>query len=211
MRNIVITIARQYGSGGKTIGAMLAHELGINCYSREILRMASEDSGINERLFGMSDEKVRHAPWFRLLSRPYDGELLTPENKEFTSDDNLFNYQAKIIKDLAAKESCVIVGRCADYALADFPNVVNVYLYADLQSRIARIARRHDVTDAKAKDLIQKTDKSRASYYNYYTNKKWGEATGYDLCLNTASLGIDGTIHMIREFAAYKEREHERI
>ena len=92
--------------------------------------------------------------------------------------------------------------------------VLLVYLATsllDLQSRIASIARRHDVTDAKAKDLIQKTDKSRASYYNYYTNKKWGEATGYDLCLNTASLGIDGTIHMIREFAAYKEREHERI
>ena len=110
-------------------------------------------------------------------------------------------------KFLNAGQTCV----APDYALADFPNVVNVYLYADLQSRIARIARRHDVTDAKAKDLIQKTDKSRASYYNYYTNKKWGEATGYDLCLNTASLGIDGTIHMIREFAAYKEREHERI
>ena len=119
--------------------------------------------------------------------------------------------QFNAIKDIAKEGPCVIVGRCADYALADFPNVVNVYLYADLQSRIARIARRHDVTDAKAKDLIQKTDKSRASYYNYYTNKKWGEATGYDLCLNTASLGIDGTIHMIREFAAYKEREHERI
>ena len=131
MRNIVITIARQYGSGGKTIGAMLAQELGINCYSREILRMASEDSGINERLFGMSDEKVRHAPWFRILSRPYDGELLTPENKEFTSDDNLFNYQAKIIKDLAAKESCVIVGRCADYVLREYPNVVSVFIHAD--------------------------------------------------------------------------------
>ena len=123
----------------------------------------------------------------------------------------IFLAQFNAIKDIAKEGPCVIVGRCADYALADFPNVVNVYLYADLQSRIARIARRHDVTDAKAKDLIQKTDKSRASYYNYYTNKKWGEATGYDLCLNTASLGIDGTIHMIREFAAYKEREHERI
>ena len=111
MKNIVITISRQYGSGGKTIGAMLAHELGINCYSREILRMASEDSGINERLFGMSDEKIRRASWFRLLSRPYEGELLPPEDKGFTSDDNLFNYQAKIIKDLAAKESCVIIGR----------------------------------------------------------------------------------------------------
>lgn len=95
MRNIVITISRQYGSGGKTIGAMLAKELGINCYSREILRMASEDSGINEKLFGMSDEKVRRAGWFKLLSRPYEGGLIPPEDREFTSDDNLFNYQAK--------------------------------------------------------------------------------------------------------------------
>ena len=110
MRNIVITISRQYGSGGKTIGAMLAKELGINCYSREILRMASEDSGINEKLFGMSDEKVRKAGWFKLLSRPYEGGLIPPEDREFTSDDNLFNYQAKVIKELAAKESCVIVG-----------------------------------------------------------------------------------------------------
>ena len=103
----------------------------------------------------------------------------------------IFLAQFNAIKDIAKEGPCVIVGRCADYALADFPNVVNVYLYADMQSRIARIARRHDVTDSKAKDLIQKTDKSRASYYNYYTNKKWGEATGYDLCLNTASLCID--------------------
>ena len=123
MKNVVITVSRQYGSGGKTIAAMLAKDLGINCYSREILRMASEDSGINERLFGMSDEKIRHAAWFKLLSRPYGGELLPPEDRDFVSDDNLFNYQAKIIKDLAAKESCVIVGRCADYILKDYPNV----------------------------------------------------------------------------------------
>ena len=134
MRNIVITISRQYGSGGKTIGAMLAKELGINCYSREILRMASEDSGINEKLFGMSDEKVRRAGWFKLLSRPYEGGLIPPEDREFTSDDNLFNYQAKVIKELAAKESCVIVGRCADYVLKDYSNnsfktlISNVYI-----------------------------------------------------------------------------------
>ena len=126
MNNIVVTIARQYGSGGKTIGAMLAKEMGINCYSREILRMASEESGINERLFGMSDEKIRHAGWFRLLSRPYEGNLIPPEDRDFVSDDNLFNYQAKIIKDLAANESCVIIGRCADYILRDHPNVVSV-------------------------------------------------------------------------------------
>ena len=128
--NIVITIARQYGSGGKTIGAMLAKELGINCYSREILKMASEESGINEGLFGMSDEKIKKAPWFKILNRPYDGELLTPEDRDFVSDDNLFNYQAKVIRDLAEKESCVIVGRCADYIFRDHRNVLNIYIYA---------------------------------------------------------------------------------
>ena len=106
-KHVVITIARQYGSGGKTIAAMLAKKLGINCYSSQILRMASEDSGINEKLFGMSDEKLRKAPWFKTLSRPYDGELLAPEDKDFIKDDNLFNYQAKIIKELAEKESCI--------------------------------------------------------------------------------------------------------
>ena len=121
MENVVITISRQYGSGGKTIAAMLAQKLGVNCYSREILKMASEDSGINEQLFGMSDEKIRHARWLRTLSRPYEGELLPPEDKEFVSDDNLFNYQAKVIKELAQKESCVIVGRCASYILKDYP------------------------------------------------------------------------------------------
>ena len=103
MGNMVITVSRQYGSGGKTIAAMLAQKLGINCYSREILKIASEDSGINERLFGMSDEKIRHAGWFKTLSRPYTGELLPPEDKGFVSDDNLFNYQAKTIKELAEK------------------------------------------------------------------------------------------------------------
>ena len=95
MKNVVITVSRQYGSGGKTIAAMLAKDLGINCYSREILRMASEDSGINERLFGMSDEKIRHAGWFKLLSRPYGGELLPPEDRDFVSDDNLFNFRRR--------------------------------------------------------------------------------------------------------------------
>ena len=136
MRNIVITISRQYGSGGKTIGAMLAKELGINCYSREILRMASEDSGINEKLFGMSDEKVRRAGWFKLLSRPYEGGLIPPEDREFTSDDNLFNYQAKVIRQLAETESCVIIGRCANMILKDYSNVLRVFVYGDWDFRI---------------------------------------------------------------------------
>ena len=159
MKNVVITIARQYGSGGKTIAAMLAKDLGVHCYSTEILRMASEDSGINERLFGMSDEKVRHAGFFRLLKRPYEGELLPPESSDFVSDDNLFNYQAKIIKELAQKESCVIIGRCADYILKDYPNVLSIFIHADEKFCLERAMERHSMTEREMKKYIEKTDK----------------------------------------------------
>ena len=200
MKNIVITISRQYGSGGKTIGAMLAHELGINCYSREILRMASEDSGINERLFGMSDEKIRRAGWFRLLSRPYEGELLPPEDKGFTSDDNLFNYQAKIIKDLAAKESCVIIGRCADYVLKDYPNVTSIFVHASKEFNMARALERSSMTEKEMEKFIARTDKYRGDYYKYYTGREWSDARNYDLCLNSGKLGFDRCVEEIKAY-----------
>lgn len=209
--NLIITIGRQCGSGGKMIGTMLAERMGVKCYDKELLALAAKHSGLCQELFEKHDERPTSSFLYSLVMDSYSMGYTSSGFADMPLNHKIFLAQFDTIKKLANESSCVIVGRCADYALADFPNVVNVYLYADLQSRIARIARRHDVTDAKAKDLIQKTDKSRASYYNYYTNKKWGEATGYDLCLNTASLGIDGTIHMIREFAAYKEREHERI
>ena len=205
--NIVITMARQYGSGGKTIGAMLAKELGINCYSREILRMASEESGINERLFGMSDEKMKGAGWFKILSRPYDGELLSPEEKGFVSEENIFNYQAKIIKDLAEKESCVIIGRCADYALEDFDNCISVYVHAPFEDRIKRIENEYGIPNGKSKEMLMKKDKQRSSYYNYYSSNKWGDAKSYDLCLNSSYLGIDGSVDLIKKVIAMKESE----
>ena len=185
MRNIVITISRQYGSGGKTIGAMLAKELGINCYSREILRMASEDSGINEKLFGMSDEKVRRAGWFKLLSRPYEGGLIPPEDREFTSDDNLFNYQAKVIKELAAQESCVIIGRCADYVLRDDPDVIKLYFCAPKKDCVARVMNQNGLSEKEAEKRIEKIDKYRAEYYRYYTGRDWNDARNYNFCLDT--------------------------
>ena len=209
--NTIITIARQYGSGGHDIGEKLAEELKIPFYDKELLERAAKDSGFCQEIFENYDEKPTNSFLYSLVMDTYSMGHSTAAFAEMPLNHKIFLAQFNAIKDIAKEGPCVIVGRCADYALADFPNVVNVYLYADMQSRIARIARRHDVTDAKAKDLIQKTDKGRASYYNYYTNKKWGEATGYDLCLNTARLGIDGSIHMIREFVAYKEREHERI
>ena len=209
--NTIITIARQYGSGGHDMGKKLSEELKIPFYDKELLERAAKDSGFCQEIFENYDEKPTNSFLYSLVMDTYSMGYSTAAFAEMPLNHKIFLAQFNAIKDIAKEGPCVIVGRCADYALADFPNVVNVYLYADMQSRIARIARRHDVTDSKAKDLIQKTDKSRASYYNYYTNKKWGEATGYDLCLNTASLGIDGTIHMIREFVAYKERDHEKI
>ena len=198
--NIVITIARQYGSGGKTIGAMLAKELGINCYSREILKMASEESGINEGLFGMSDEKIKKAPWFKILSRPYDGELLTPEDRDFVSDDNLFNYQAKVIKELAAQESCVIIGRCADYLLRDDPDVIKLYFCAPKKDCVARVMNQNGLSEKEAERRIEKIDKYRAEYYRYYTGRDWNDARNYNFCLDTTSMSYEKLVEVVTNF-----------
>ncbi len=209
--NTIITIGRQYGSGGHDIGKQLAEELNVPFYDKALLERAAKDSGLCQEIFENHDEKPTNSFLYSLVMDTYSLGYTTSSFSEMPLNHKIFLAQFDAIKNIAKEGPCVIVGRCADYALADFPNVVNVFLHADLQDRIVRIARRHDLTDAKAKDLIIKTDKRRASYYNYYTSKKWGDAAGYDLSLNTATLGIDGTIHMIREFVAYKEKEHDKI
>ena len=198
--NTIITIGRQYGSGGHDIGKQLAEELNVPFYDKALLERAAKDSGLCQEIFENHDEKPTNSFLYSLVMDTYSLGYTTSSVSEMPLNHKIFLAQFDAIKNIAKEGPCVIVGRCADYALADFPNVVNVFLHADLQDRIVRIARRHDLTDAKAKDLIIKTDKRRASYYNYYTSKKWGDAAGYDLSLNTATLGIDGTIHMIREF-----------
>ncbi len=209
--NTIITIGRQYGSGGHDIGKQLAEELNVPFYDKALLERAAKDSGLCQEIFENHDEKPTNSFLYSLVMDTYSLGYTTSSFSEMPLNHKIFLAQFDAIKNIAKEGPCVIVGRCADYALADFPNVVNVFLHADMQDRIVRIARRHDLTDAKAKDLIIKTDKRRASYYNYYTSKKWGDAAGYDLSLNTASLGIEGTIHMIREFVAYKEKEHDKI
>ena len=209
--NTIITIGRQYGSGGHDIGKQLAEELNVPFYDKALLERAAKDSGLCQEIFENHDEKPTNSFLYSLVMDTYSLGYTTSSFSEMPLNHKIFLAQFDAIKNIAKEGPCVIVGRCADYALADFPNVVNVFLHADMQDRVVRIASRHDLTDAKAKDLIVKTDKRRASYYNYYTSKKWGDAAGYDLSLNTATLGIDGTIHMIREFMAYKEREHEKI
>lgn len=201
MDNLIITIARQYGSGGKTIGRMLAENVGINCYNREILRMASDDSGIREELFNQADERLRNSPLFASSTRIYRGGLITPDKEGFVSPDNLFNYQAKIIKELAEKESCVIIGRCADFVLKDNPNVISVFIHAPQDYCIKRGMERNSMNEKEMERFIAKTDKYRGDFYHYYTGRIWNDARNYDLCLDSSKLGFDKCVDAIKEYA----------
>ncbi len=198
-KKIVITIARGFGSGGKTVGKMLAKELQIPFYDREILYMASDDSGIDLGLFQKNDEDVSKG-LFDPSTHKYSGNLIPPEDSKFTSKENLFNYQAKIIKELAQKESCIIVGRCADYILKDFDNVIKVFIWAPHKSCVETVMEMFDLSEKDADKKIRKIDKHRSEHYHYYTCRDWDNARNYDLCLNSADLGFDGCVEAIKAF-----------
>ncbi len=200
MDNVVITIARQYGSGGRTIGEMLAKRLNVHYYDKELMKLASEDSGINEALFVNADEKVKNTRLFRIARSAYGGELIPPESDDFTSTDNLFNYQAKIIRQLAREESCVIIGRCADYVLKDCANVLSVFVHAPEDFCLEQAAKKHSMSPKELKKFIAKTDKHRAEYYRYHTGKEWTDARNYDLCLDSSKLGFE---RCVQEIIAY--------
>ena len=198
MKKTVITIARSYGSGGRTLGVRLADKLGINCYDREILRMASDESGINEALFGEADEKLKKSPLLSILRKnPYKGGVIPPESSDFVSDDNLFNYQAKVIKELAEQESCIIIGRCADYILKDNPNVLRLFFYAPLEDCVKRVMNQNGLSEKEAIKKIEKIDKYRAEYCRYYTGRDWNDARNYDFCLDTTSMSYEKLIEVV--------------
>lgn len=199
-KNIVITIARQYGSGGKTIGEMLANELGIHYYDKELSKLASDTSGINEAMFVNADENKKNIPIFKSSKSAYHGEVLPPESADFTSDDNLFNYQAKVIKELAEKESCVIIGRCADFVLKDYDNVLSVFVHAPHDFCMEQAAKKHSMSTKDLEKLIARIDKHRADYYKYYTGNEWTDARNYDLCLNSSRLGFDRCVEEIKSY-----------
>ena len=200
MDNVVITIARQYGSGGKTIGEMLADRIGVHFYNKELMKLASEDSGISEALFVNADEKVKNTRLFKIAQNVYSGELIPPESDDFTSTDNLFNYQAKIIRKLAEEESCIIVGRCADFVLKDYDNVLSVFVHAPHDFCMEQAAKKHSMSARELDKFIQKTDKHRAEYYKYHTGREWTDARNYDLCLDSSKLGFE---RCVEEIIAY--------
>ncbi|MCR5271528.1 MAG: cytidylate kinase-like family protein [Lachnospiraceae bacterium] len=198
MDNFIVTIARGYGTGGKEIGSKLAEAYGIQCYERRILSLASQLSGIEEDEFKKIDEKIREKSWKDMLSKLPIVNTSEAKLHKFVSDDLLFEYQAKIIRTLSKTESCVIVGKCADYVLKGMPNVVSVYIEAPREYTRERIMEKHKVPKEIADDMITKTDKYRADYYAQYTHGNyWTNPVNYDITLNSSTLGIDGCIAMI--------------
>ena len=198
MKKTVITIARSYGSGGRTLGKLLAEQLGINCYDREILRMASDASGINEALFGQADERLKRSPLFGILKKnPYKGGVIPPENSDFVSDDNLFNYQAKVIRQLAEKESCVIIGRCANMILKDYSNVLRVFVYGDWDFRIREASKKLSGTTKDIEKFMQKDDKRKEDFCKRFMGVDWADMTKYNLCLDNGTLGYEKCVEEI--------------
>lgn len=199
-QRIVINIGRQFGSGGRIIGEKLSTLMNIQFFDKELILIASQESGLGKEFFENFDEKSSHSIFGGLFGlRGAFSDEMAPNN--YLNNETLFKIQSDVIRDLAEKQSCIFVGRCADYVLKDHPHCLNLFVSADIDDRIKRIAEKENLPENKAKELIEKTDKKRASYYNYYSNKVWGAASSYHLCINSSFLGIDESVTFIKEFA----------
>ena len=199
MDKIIINVGRQIGSGGRVIARMLAEEFGCKLYDKEILNLAAQESGFSPKFFEQSDE---HKGFFHHIVQQSGRALAMGSfynNNQF-SEESLFQFQSDAIRKAAADNSCVFVGRCADYVLREMENTVDIFVTANLDDRIQRVQERHHCDKAAARKLLQHEENARASYYNYYTGKKWGHASSYDICVNTSILGIEGTTAFLADF-----------
>lgn len=199
-KHMIITIGRQYGSGGREIAFKLAEKLGIKCYDKELLGLAAKESGIAEQLFETHDEKSANSFLYSLVMDTYYTGYSTPAFVDMPINQKIFLAQFETIKKIAENESCIIVGRCADYVLENNPNLTSVFIHAPIEKRIQRIAETFNIKEDKAKDEITKMDKNRSSYYNYYSSKKWSNVESYNLSIDSGLLGTDNTTELLEKF-----------
>ncbi len=204
-KHVVITIGRQLGSGGREIGYMVAEKLGIKCYDKELLNEAAKESGLCEKIFEVHDEKPTRSFLYSLVMDTYAMGYAPSGHVDMPIGQKLFLAQFDTIKTIAERESCVIVGRCADYALEENPDLISLFIHGDMDTRIKRIMEKRNISKAEdAKDLIIKTDKQRASYYNSYASKKWGDAKTYNMSIDSGLLGTEGTADLIVDMVKRK-------
>lgn len=204
--NTIVTIGRQYGSGGREIGEKLAKQLNIPFYDRELLSRAAKESGFCQEMIENHDERPTNSFLYNLVMDTYSFGYNSSSFVDMPISHKIFLAQFDAIKKIANEGACVIVGRCADYALAEYSNCVHVFIHADEEHRVKRIMERNNLTESKARDAINKKDKQRQSYYNYYSSKKWGRSDTYDLSINSARLGIDGTVNLLAQYVEDVEK-----
>ena len=208
--NLVITIGRECGSGGRLIGNRLAEKLNIKCYDKELLTLAAKKSGLCEEIFESHDEKPTSSFLYSLVMDSYSMGYSTSSFIDMPLNHKVFLAQFDAIKSIAKEGPCVLVGRCADYALHDMKNCLHFFIYADEETKIKRLVKKYpDLNESKARDMMIKKDKQRQSYYNYYSSKKWGRADSYDFCLNSSILGIDGTVKLITQIIEDFEQKEQ--
>lgn len=196
----IITIGRQYGSGGREIGEKLAKALGIGYYDQKLIEMAASNGGLDLSLLKSVDEKKPNTMFYYAA---YEGKDIN--SYALPINDRLFLLQNQLIQQLASKESCVIVGRCADAALAEYDNVFNVFIYAERESRVQRVMARNNISAKEAVARIKKIDKQRSSYYNFFTDKRWGKMESYDLMMDSSKLGVEQCVNILT--SVYKHED----
>lgn len=198
--NTVVTIGRQFGSAGREIGKKVAEYFDITFYDRDLLTRAAKESGFCEEMLENHDERPTSSFLYNLVMDTYSFGYNASHFVDMPISHKVFLAQFDTIKKIASEEPCVIVGRCADYALSDLKNCVHVFIYANEECKIKRIMEKYNMDAAKAKDTCIKKDKQRQSYYNYYSSKKWGRADSYDLCINSSVLGVEGTVKLLIQY-----------
>ena len=199
MRSI-ITVGRQFGTGGHEIGQKLADKLGIKCYDKELIKRVAKESGLCDEILEIHDERPTSSFLYNLVMDTYSFGITNSNYVDMPLSHKVFLAQFDTIKKIADEGPCVIVGRCADYALSDYSNVLNLFIYGKMNRRIERVMEKYGVSDKEARDMVIKKDKQRSSYYNYYSTKKWGKAETYDLCVDSTVLGRDGTVELLYQF-----------
>lgn len=203
--NLVITIGRQFGSGGRELGRKIADLLGIRYYDKELLSQAASDSGLSPEFVENNDERF---PRFISSAMSFSmgfNNMSWYQSPTSISGDSIYETQSDVIRQLASQGSCVIVGRSADYILRDHPTVVNIFVHAPAECCIDRIMERSDIdTRAKAEKLRQRTNKLRSNYYNFYTDKRWGDSTSYDLCFDTSLLSTDAIARIVAQYVTLR-------
>jgi len=196
----IITISRQFGSAGHEIGRKLAQSYDIKCYDKELLSRVAKESGYCEEIIAHQDERPTNSFLYNLVMDTYSFGYNASHFVDVPISQKVFLAQFDTIKKIADEGPCVIIGRCADYALSNRKDVVNLFIYANEDDKIQRIIKNGAKSEKEALDLMVKLDKQRQSYYNYYTSKKWGRADSYDLCINSSKLGVEGSVNLIRQF-----------